>query len=86
MEITYNAGQCEMDIQKRVEELSGEVQRVADALLRTSPEAQGLLGRLDELQKILAEEKKEAQPESKLENAKSYEEMEKPVKEQEGKK
>ena len=75
-----------MDIQKRIEELTGEVQRVADALLRGSPEAQGLLGRIDELKKIFAEEKEEAQPELKLENAKSYEEMEKPVKEKEGKK
>ena len=75
-----------MDIQKRIEGLSGEVQRVADALVKGSPEAQGLLGRIDELNKILAEEKEEAQPELKLENAKSYEEMEKPVKEKEGKK
>ena len=75
-----------MDIQKRIEVLSGEVQRVADALVKGSPEAQGLLGRIDELNKILAEEKEEAQPELKLENAKSYEEMEKPVKEKEGKK
>ena len=67
-----------MDIQKRIEELGGEVQRVADALLRSSPEAQGLLGRIDELKKVLAEDEKEAQPELRLESVKPYEEMEKP--------
>ena len=67
-----------MNIQKRIEELRKEVQRVADALLRGSPEAQGLLGRIDELNKILAEDEKEAQPELRLESVKPYEEMEKP--------
>jgi len=67
-----------MDIQKRIEELGGEVQRVADALLRRSPEAQGLLGRIDELRNMLAEDEKETQPELRLESVKPYEEMEKP--------